>query len=152
MKYWLMKTEPDAFSIDDLKKAGTEPWDGIRNYQARNFMRDEMSIGDPILIYHSRTKPLGIVGEAEVASKPYPDPTQFDPKEKYYDSKSKPEDPRWILVDVAYRRHFPNIVTLDTIKTLPGLEDMLVIRRGMRLSIQPVTQSQYERILAWVDG
>lgn len=152
MKYWLMKTEPDVFSMDDLKQAGREPWDGIRNYQARNFMRDDMSIGDRVLIYHSRAKPLGIVGEAEVASEPYPDPTQFDASGKYYDPKSKPEDPRWVLVDVAYLRHFPKMATLDVLKTLPGLEDMMVTKRGMRLSIQPVKQSEYEVIQAWVEG
>lgn len=152
MKYWLMKTEPDVFSIDDLKKAGREPWDGIRNYQARNIMRDDMSVGDRVFIYHSRANPIGIVGEAEIVSKPYPDPTQFDPNEKYYDSKSSPEKPRWVLVDVGYVRHFPKMVTMAELKTLPGLEDMMVTRKGMRLSIQPVTAEEYAVIVAYVDG
>lgn len=142
-EYWLMKTEPDVFSIDDLKAAGTEPWDGIRNYQARNFMRDDMSIGDKIFIYHSRTKPLGIVGEAKVASKPYPDPTQFDSQDKYFDPKSDPENPRWMLVDIQYVRHYPRCVTLAEMKETPGLEDMKVVQRGMRLSIQPVTANEW---------
>lgn len=151
MKYWLMKTEPDVFSIDDLKAAGTEPWDGIRNYQARNFMRDEMKPGDKVLIYHSRANPIGIVGEGEVASDPYPDPTQFNPDEKYFDPKSKADNPRWVLVDIAYVRHLPKMVTLKELKELPGLETMMVIRKGMRLSIQPVTKDEYETLMAHVD-
>ena len=106
MNYWLMKSEPDAFGIDDLRSRPrkTEPWDGVRNYQARNFMRDDMKKGDLIFFYHSNCKVPGIVGIAEVASAPYPDPTQFDPDSKYFDPKSDPDDPRWILVDVKYKR------------------------------------------------
>ena len=151
MKHWLMKTEPDAFSIDDLEHAGTEPWDGIRNYQARNFMRDEMSIGDKIYIYHSRAKPMGIVGEARVASEAYPDPTQFDPGEKYHDSKSDPENPRWILVDVAFERKYKRTLTLSELREVPELGDMQLLRKGQRLSIQPVTESEWQVIQQLAD-
>ena len=145
-KYWLMKTEPDAFSWDDLKKAKnrTEMWDGVRNYRARNFMRDEMKPGDGVLFYHSRVDPPGIVGIASVAGKAYPDPTQFDPGEKYYDPKSKPEDPRWWLVDIKAERDLTRPVTLPELREIPGLEDMLVIQKGQRLSIQPVTAEEWK--------
>ena len=143
-----MKTEPDVFSIDDLKKGGVEPWDGIRNYQARNYMRDQMEVGDRVLIYHSRSKPMGVVGEAEVASAAYPDASQFDAKSKYFDPGATPDNPRWMLVDIKYLRHFPRVVTLAEMKAEPGLEGMLVIKRGMRLSIQPVAQSHYETVCA----
>lgn len=147
-----MKTEPGEFSIDDLKRVGTEPWDGIRNYQARNFMRDEMTIGDRILIYHSRVQPIGIVGEAEVASTPYPDPSQFDARSKYHDPKSTPDQPRWVLVDVRYRRHFPRTITLRELKSTPGLEHMMVTKRGMRLSIQPVRDVEWEIVARLADS
>lgn len=144
LKYWLMKTEPDVFSIDDLKEAGTEPWDGIRNYQARNFMRDQMSVGDKVFIYHSNAKPPGIVGEGKVASEAYPDPTQFNPDEKYFDSKSDPENPRWILVDIEYVSHYSRLIPLNELRETPGLEEMLVTRKGSRLSIQPVEQNEWD--------
>jgi predicted RNA-binding protein with PUA-like domain len=144
MNYWLMKSEPDTFGIDDLKASGTEPWDGIRNYQARNLMRDEMKVGDGVLFYHSNAKPPGVVGVAEIASEAYTDPTQFDPDEKYYDAKSKPDNPRWLLLDVKYVSHFPRIIPLSELKETPGLEEMMVTRKGMRLSIQPVTQQEWE--------
>lgn len=144
MKYWLMKTEPEAFSIDDLKAAGTEPWDGIRNYQARNYMRDSMKQGDRVFIYHSQVKPPEIVGEGEVASEPYPDPTQFIPEERYFDAKSDPTNPRWILVDIKYIAHLEHPVTLPQLKQAPGLEEMEVTRKGSRLSIQPVTEKEWE--------
>lgn len=146
MQYWLMKTEPDVFSIDDLEKAGREPWDGIRNYQARNFMRDTMKIGDGVFIYHSNAKPTGIVGEARVCSEPYPDPTQFDPKEKYYDAKSQPDNPRWILIDVEHTRTYTKILPLADLKAMPELEEMMLVKKGMRLSIQPVTEEHWNFI------
>ena len=154
MQYWLMKSEPDTFGIDDLKAAGTEPWDGIRNYQARNIMRDQMKVGDGVLFYHSNAKPPGVVGVAEIASETYVDPTQFDPEEKYFDAKSKPDNPRWLLLDVKYVKHFPRIISLSELKEAPGLEDMMVIRKGMRLSIQPVTAEEWRIIheLAAQDG
>ena len=150
MSHWLMKSEPDAFSIDDLKSRPrkTEPWDGVRNYQARNFMRDDMKKGDLIFFYHSNCKVPGIVGVAEVASKPYPDPTQFDPDSKYHDPKSDPDDPRWILVDVRYKRHFRRVVSLSEIKDhAEALGDFALIRRGNRLSIMPVTEQQWDYLL-----
>lgn len=148
LKYWLMKTEPDVFSIDDLKEVGTEPWDGIRNYQARNFMRDAMSIGDKVFIYHSNAKPPGIVGEGRVASKPYPDPTQFDSDAKYFDPKSDPENPRWVLVDIQYTSHFSRLISLTELKETPGLEEMMVTRKGSRLSIQPVEKNEWDIVHA----
>ena len=146
MKYWLLKSEPNTFSIDDLKEAGIEPWDGIRNYQARNTMRDLMQIGDPVFIYHSRVQPIGIFGEGEVASAPYPDPTQFDPDSPYFDAKSSLENPRWILVDIKYKRHFRNPLLLPTLKTTPGLENMVLVQKGSRLSVQPVSEREWEII------
>jgi len=149
-KYWLMNTEPDAFGWDDLKAAPgrTEMWDGVRNYQARNFMRDDMKPGDGVLFYHSRVNPPGIVGLASVTGKPYADPTQFDPDSKYYDPKSKTEDPRWWLVDIKAERDLTRPVSLPELKEIPGLEDMCVIQRGMRLSIQPVTAEEWKIIRA----
>lgn len=144
-KYWLMKSEPDAFSIDDLKEVGTEPWDGIRNYEARNFMRDEMEPGDGVLFYHSNVRPPVIVGTMEVASEPYPDPTQFDPDSKYFDEKSSEEDPTWQLVDVKFVKKFDNPVTRDAIKKEPALEDMVLLNR-FRLSITPVTEDEWKKI------
>ncbi|QKK03445.1 MAG: EVE domain-containing protein [Pseudomonadota bacterium] len=148
MNCWLMKSEPDAFSIDDLKAVGTEPWDGVRNYQARNFMRDDMSPGDPVLFYHSNCKEPGVVGIAEVASRPYPDPTQFDPESKYFDPGSDPDDPRWILIDVAYRRHLKRVIGLREIKQhADALEGLPLIRRGNRLSVMPVARHHWDYML-----
>lgn len=143
-----MKSEPDVFSFDDLKSRPkqTEPWDGVRNYQARNFMRDEMQVGDLILFYHSNTNPPGVAGIAEVASKPYPDPTAFDKKSKYYDAKSDPENPRWILVDVKYHADLETMVSLERMKGMSELAEMRVLQRGNRLSITPVTQAEFKAI------
>lgn len=143
-----MKSEPDVFSFDDLKSRPkqTEPWDGVRNYQARNFMRDEMQVGDLILFYHSNTNPPGVAGIAEVASKPYPDPTAFDKKSKYYDAKSDPENPRWILVDVKYHADLETMVSLEQMKGMSELAEMRVLQRGNRLSITPVTQAEFKAI------
>lgn len=145
-KYWLMKSEPDVFSIDDLKKVKKEPWDGVRNYQARNFMRDDMSVGDLVLFYHSNAKPPGVVGVAEVCSPGYPDPTAFDKKSKYYDPKSDPDSPRWILVDVKYKKHFKKMVTLEDLKNEKKLSKLRVIQKGSRLSITPVTKEEFDHI------
>ena len=147
MALWLMKSEPDAYSIDDLKRDKREPWDGIRNYQARNMMRDDMRVGDKVFFYHSNCKEPGVVGIMKVASKPYPDPTQFDPDSKYYDSKSNPDDPRWILVDVTYVKKLKRTITLTEIKAHPELDDMILTRKGNRLSIMPVTEDEWEVIL-----
>ena len=148
--YWLMKSEPDTFSLQDLKERPQqrEPWDGVRNYQARNFMRDGMSVGDGILFYHSNTKPPGIVGLAEVVSEAYPDPTAFDKKSKYYDEKSDPSNPRWFLVDVAYRKGFKHQVSLEAMKGMSELAEMKVLQKGNRLSITPVSESEYKAICA----
>lgn len=146
MKYWLMKSEPDAFSIDDLINMPnqTEHWDGIRNYQARNFMRDDMKIGDLIFFYHSNTDPIGIVGVMEVVREAYPDHTQFDKDSKYYDPKSNPDEPRWMMVDVKFKTKYNGVVTPAMLKEIPELANMLVIKRGQRLSIQPVTKTEFE--------
>jgi predicted RNA-binding protein with PUA-like domain len=142
VRYWLFKSEPDAFSIHDLERVGTEPWDGIRNYQARNLLRDEVGVGDLILFHHSNAKPPGVAGLAEVASEPYPDPTAFDPSAKYFDPKSDPDDPRWFLVEVRYVETFERVVPLDELRRHPALADMVLLQRS-RLSIQPVTAGQF---------
>lgn len=148
MKYWLMKTEPDVFSIDDLKTrpSKTTQWEGVRNYQARNFMRDEMKIGDKVLIYHSNCNPPGIAGIAEVSKEAYPDHFSWDKKSKYYDAKCDPENPRWFMVDVKFKQKFNNFISLENLKLEKGLETMLILRRGNRLSITPVTQKEFETI------
>ena len=147
MAYWLMKSEPDVYSIDDLERDGREMWDSIRNYQARNMMRDDMRIGDKVFFYHSNCKEPAIVGVSKVASKPYPDPTQFDPKSKYFDPKSDQENPRWVLVDVEFVSKLKRPVTLTEIKASPALEDMILTRRGNRLSIMPVDKKHWDTIL-----
>jgi predicted RNA-binding protein with PUA-like domain len=151
MGYWLMKSEPDTFGIDDLaaRPGQTEPWDGVRNYQARNMMRDEMRVGDSVFFYHSNCDQPGIVGVAEVASEAYPDHTAFDAEAKYYDPKSDPQNPRWFLVDLRYVRHLRRNITLAELKTYADttLEGLPLVRRGNRLSIMPVTPSQWEFIL-----
>ncbi|MCL6713641.1 EVE domain-containing protein [Pseudomonas sp. R2.Fl] len=149
-RYWLMKSEPDAFSIDDLKKVGVEPWNGVRNYQARNFMRDGMQVGDGVLFYHSNCPVPGIVGVAKVASAAYPDPTQFDRKSDYYDPKSKPEEPRWVLVDVAFERKLKRTIPLDEIKQQADAlgDGFALIARGNRLSVLPVTAAQWKHLLS----
>ncbi|WNH48040.1 EVE domain-containing protein [Stenotrophomonas aracearum] len=149
-RYWLMKSEPDAFSIDDLKRVGQEPWNGVRNYQARNFMRDGMKVGDGILFYHSNTKVPGIVGLATVATEAYPDDTQFDPKSDYYDPKATRETPRWLLVDVAFERKLRDTISLDEIKLHADAlgEGFALTARGNRLSIVPVTAAQWKLLLS----
>ena len=148
MKYWLMKSEPDEFSIDDLKKVGREPWSGVRNYQARNFMK-AMKVGDAVLFYHSSCAVPGVVGIAEVASDAYPDPTQFKPKSDYYDPASKPEEPRWWLVDVGFKRKLKRVVTLEALKAeADALGEFALLNRGNRLSVLPVTAAQYKHILS----
>jgi len=146
-KYWLMKSEPNVYSIDDLRAAKVDHWDGVRNYQARNTMRDDMRVGDLVLFYHSNAKPPGVAGTAEIAKAAYPDHTAFDKRSKYYDSKSDPDDPRWFMVDVKFRSKFPEFVPLDALKQAPGLEEMLVTRKGQRLSVQPVTAQEWRIVL-----
>jgi len=149
MNYWLMKSEPDAFSISDLAKRPkkTEPWDGIRNYQARNFMRDGMKKGDLAFFYHSSCDVPGIVGIMKIVKEAYPDSTQFDPESKYHDPGSKPEDPRWLRVDVQLVEQFDEVISLNKLKEQPFLEDMQLLKKGNRLSILPVTEPQWHYIL-----
>lgn len=148
MTYWLIKSEPDVYSIDNLAKDGREKWDSIRNYQARNMMRDEMKIGDEIFFYHSSCKQPGIVGIAKVASKPYADPTQFDKNSSYFDATSKKDNPRWILVDVAFVRKLSRTISLTEIKADAELQGMILARKGNRLSIMPVEKKHWDRVLS----
>ena len=149
MRYWLMKTEPGEFSIRDLESRPqkTEPWDGVRNYQARNFMRDEMRVGDRILFYHSNAKPPGVVGTAVVASKGYPDFTAWDANSKHPDPKSTKENPIWYLVDVRFESKFPKMVSLSELKKEEALKNMRLLQKGNRLSVMPVTKAEFHHIL-----
>jgi predicted RNA-binding protein with PUA-like domain len=146
-KYWLMKSEPDVFSFDDLKKKKKEPWTGVRNYQARNFMRDEMKIGDIVLFYHSSCEVPGIAGLASVASAPYADPTQFDKESEYFDPKATKDNPRWMLVDVKFEKDLERLLSLDEIRNDPGLKEMRLLQKGNRLSILPVTPDEFEKLM-----
>jgi predicted RNA-binding protein with PUA-like domain len=143
---WLMKSEPDVYSIDDLARQRVSPWEGVRNYQARNFMR-EMREGDLVLFYHSNAKPPGVVGLAEIVRTAYPDPFQFDPKSEYFDPKSPKDAPRWSSVDVGFVEAFPRMVSLEELKSEAALEGMLVTQKGSRLSVQPVERRHFEKVL-----
>lgn len=148
MAYWLMKSEPEEFSIDDLARVRSEPWTGVRNYQARNFMWKEMQPGDGVLFYHSNCAVPGVVGLAEVSGTPTPDPTQFDPDSDYFDPKSDPDSPRWWLRHVAYKRKFARLVALDQLRgEAEALGDFALLRRGNRLSILPVSPAQWAHVL-----
>jgi predicted RNA-binding protein with PUA-like domain len=147
MGYWLMKSEPDCYSIDDLREAGGPAmWEGCRNFTVRNYFKNEMKIGDKAFFYHSNIPPIGIVGTMEIVSEPYPDPTQFDPESEYYDPKSNKERPRWVLRDVKFIEKYKRTVTLAELREIPGLEDMLVVRKGQRLSVMPVTEQEWKII------
>lgn len=150
MRHWLIKSEPNAFSFEDLlaSPGRTTPWDGVRNYQARNFMRDGMRVGDRVLFYHSQVARPAVVGIAEVASEPYADPTQFDPDSRYFDPRATRDEPRWFLVDVRAVAPLDRPVTLGEIKAEPTLAEMPLVQRGSRLSVMPVRAAEYERILA----
>ena len=150
MNYWLMKSEPNAFGIDDLVKMPdqTEHWDGVRNYQARNMMRDRMKIGDLAFFYHSNCKEPGIVGIMEVVREGYPDHTAFDPESQYFDPKSDPSKPRWMMVDIKYVRHTRRLIPLAEIKEQKALESMPLVRKGNRLSIMPVSEAEWHYILS----
>ena len=152
-RYWLMKSEPDAYSIDDLarEKNKTTCWDGVRNYQARNLMRDEMKKGDLVLFYHSSAKPPGVAGAARVVRESYPDHTALDRKSKYYDEKSTADNPRWFMVDIKLVKKFKRLIPLEELKSIKALEGMVLLQKGSRLSVQPVTKKQYETILK-LDG
>lgn len=149
MKYWLMKSEPGCFGIEDLKKRPrqTECWDGVRNYQARNMMRDEMQVGDLAFFYHSNCQQPGIAGIMKIVKSAYTDHTQFDPENEHYDPTSKKENPRWIMVDVKFEKQFDHVITLDSLRENPKLKEMPLLRKGNRLSITPVTKNQWDAIL-----
>lgn len=142
-----MKTEPSEFSIEDLQRVKTEPWDGVRNYQARNFMRDDMRVGDRVLFYHSNAKPSGVAGVAEICREAYPDFTAWDPGNKHFDPKTDPKKPTWMMVDVRFIKEFPSVVSLEAMKLNPKLAGMLVLKRGMRLSIQPVEPAHFREVV-----
>lgn len=148
MKYWLLKSEPDVFSFDDLKTRPkkTEPWNGVRNYQVRNMMRDEMKVGDLALFYHSSCSVPGVAGVAKIVSEGKPDPTQFDADSEYFDKGSKKEEPRWLLVDVAWEADLKKFVSLDDLRNEPRLAELLILRRGNRLSITPVSKHDFDLI------
>lgn len=147
MAYWLFKTEPDAFSIADLKNAPqqTTQWEGVRNYQARNFMRDQVKVGDQVMIYHSSCKHIGVAGLATVTREAYPDPTQFDLSSDYFDAKATVDSPRWVVVDVTYQQHLNKLVSLKAIKENDAITD-IALKKGGRLSIMPVTKNDWDEI------
>jgi len=147
MKYWLMKSEPDVFSIEDLKKNKKTYWDGVRNYQARNFMRDEMKKGDKVLFYHSNTEPSGVAGIAEIVKEGYPDYTQFDPDNKHYFSSADPAKPVWYMVDIKFVKKLKTFVPLSDIKNNPKLKKMRLVQRGNRLSDMPVEKKEFDEIV-----
>jgi len=146
--FWLMKTEPEVFSIDDLAAAKdqTTCWDGVRNYQARNFMRDLMQFGDRVLVYHSNADPSCVVGTATVVTTSYPDPTAWDPNDPHYDPKSDPVNPRWFMVDIQFESKFTDPQSLDMLRTVPELSQMVLLRKGTRLSVQPVSRQEFSTI------
>ncbi len=145
-RQWLMKSEPGVFSIDHLARDGSTTWEGVRNYQARNFMRDDLRPGDPVLFYHSNADPTGVAGLARVSRTGLPDPTALDPESDYFDPKASEEDPRWMMVEIEFVERFPAVVTLDDLRVAPGLEKMLVINKS-RLSVQPVTPEEFEIVV-----
>lgn len=146
--YWLMKTEPTTFGLDDLRDRGREPWDGVRNYQARNMIRDQMRVGDGVFIYHSNCDVPAIVGVARVASAAYPDPSALDPELRYFDPASALDRPRWYVVDVAYERHLPRPLSLAELRAHPELDGLILLRRGTRLSVMPVSSEHWGALLA----
>ena len=146
MAYWLFKTEPDTFSIDTLKQQKVSPWEGVRNYQARNMLRDEIKCGDQVLIYHSSCKDIGVVGIANVVKEAYPDHFQFEPTSGYFDPKAMLDNPPWVMVDIEYQRHV-RLVSLARMKKEIELADMPLVKRGNRLSVMPVTPAQWQQIL-----
>ncbi len=147
MAYWLMKSEPDVFSIDDLQKQKRSGWDGVRNYQARNYMRDGMKVGDLVLFYHSNAEPPGIAGICRIAREAHPDPSQFDRKSEYYDPKATTEKPIWLQVEVEFVKKFSEILPLDLLKKQKKLEKMPLVQKGTRLSVMPVTEKEWETII-----
>jgi predicted RNA-binding protein with PUA-like domain len=148
MRLWLMKSEPDVYSIDDLARDRRTTWEGVRNYTARNSLRDDAKVGDLVLFYHSNAEPSGIAGVAKIAREAYPDPTQFDRKSAYYDAGAKKDDPRWLMVDVQFVERFAEVIPLARLKSDPALAGMPVIAKGQRLSVQPVTREHFAHVLA----
>ena len=146
-QYWLMKSEPDVYSIDDLARDGKTPWTGVRNYQARNFMRDRMRVGDVVFFYHSNAEPPGIAGLGRVAGTAYPDPTQFDRKSDAFEPRATRDAPVWMLVDIAFDRKFARLLPLDALRADPAFDGLLVLKKGQRLSVQPVEPRHAQRIL-----
>ncbi len=148
-RYWLLKSEPEVFSFEDLARSPrrTTTWEGVRNYQARNLLRDEVKRGDGVLFYHSSTQPPAVVGTATVVREAHPDPFQFDPESPYYDPKSDPADPRWLAIEIQYDRPLPRPVTLRQLREIPALADMALLRKGNRLSVQPVSAAEWKAIL-----
>ena len=146
-RYWLMKSEPDVFSISDLEKQKTTSWENVRNYQARNYMTQGMKLGDRALYYHSNAEPSGIAGVCEIVKLAYPDPTQVDAKSEYFDEGATVDAPRWFMVDVGFVERFQSVISLDAMKANAALEGMLVLQKGTRLSITPVTQAHFESVL-----
>jgi predicted RNA-binding protein with PUA-like domain len=144
---WLMKCEPSAYAIEDLERDGTTTWEGVRNYQARNFLRDQMQVGDPVLFYASNADPSGVTGLARIARAGYPDPFAWKKGHKYFDAASTPDKPLWYLVDIAFVERFPAVVPLETLKATKGLEQMMVTQKGSRLSVQPVTRPEYDIVV-----
>lgn len=151
-RFWLLKTEPDVYSIDDLARDRQTAWEGVRNYQARNSMRDGMRLGDLALVYHSNASPPGVAGVARICREAYPDPTQFDSTSKYFDPGSKAADPRWLRVDIAFVEKLPRVVGLDELKAAPELAGLEVARKGSRLSVTPVSPEHFQRIVAMARG
>ena len=147
MKYWLMKCEPSAYTIERLEKDGTTSWEGVRNYQARNFMRDEMQVGDKVLFYASNADPSGVTGIAEISRAAYPDKFATKKGHEYFDPKATAENPIWYMVDLGFVEKFPQIVPLETLKSTKGLEKMVVTQKGSRLSIQPVTKPEFDIVV-----
>jgi predicted RNA-binding protein with PUA-like domain len=152
MQYWLMKSEPEEFSIDDLERKRREPWDGVRNYQARNMMRDQMKLEDLIFFYHSNCKEIGIVGIMKVVEEGHPDPCAFKPDDPHYDPKSDPDNPRWYLVDVGFIEKFNKTISLQTLKAQAALSEMPLVRKGNRLSVMPVSEAEWHYILGMKEG
>ena len=146
-KYWLLKCEPEAYTIQDLERDGSTTWEGVRNFQARNYMRDDMKPGDGVLFYASNAEPSGVTGLAEIARGGYPDPYAFQEGHKYFDPKSDPDNPTWMMVDVRFVETFPDIVPLAVLKETPGLKDMMVTQKGSRLSVQPVTKKEFDIVV-----
>jgi predicted RNA-binding protein with PUA-like domain len=146
-KYWLMKCEPEAYTIEDLERDGTTTWEGVRNFQARNYMRDDMKPGDGVLFYASNAEPSGVTGLAEISRGGYPDPYAFQEGHKYFDPKSDPDNPTWMMVDIRFVETFPDIVPLAVLKETPGLGDMMVTQKGSRLSVQPVTKKEFDIVV-----